>query len=384
MDRHGESRDEQSAPGAGQPSGERMPADGRAQKALARLVSMRPGFWWRISLAGALAIILGIGTLEGLRAFGQPLALLVLALTVASALGPPVALLDRFLPRVLAVVVVYLAFPGILALIGYLIAPSFVHQLNDVTSRMPDLVDQLRPLLTRLGNLVPSNLSSTLTSRLNSLASSVVSVPVTVVKVLVDLVAILFISIYALLEAERMHRFALSLVPPERQEALGSLLHHMARELGGYLRGAFLDGLIIGLTTYVGLLLIGVDFPLILGLIAGLMEIVPGVGPVIAAVPILVVSLLQSPTKALISLIFMVAVHEFEGSIVFPNVMGSQTSISPLLVLVGLLSGYAGGGVLGALTAIPLVAVGRVLVLDVVAPAIRRETGAESGDETDQ
>jgi predicted PurR-regulated permease PerM len=150
----------------------------------------------------------------------------------------------------------------------------------------------------------------------------------------------------------------------------------MVWEMGGYLRGAFLDGVIVGLTTYVGLLVIGVDFPLILGLIAGLLEIVPAVGPIMAAVPILLVSLLQSPTTALISLIFMLAVHQFEGNIVFPNVMRSQTSISPLLVLVGLLSGFAAGGTLGALTAIPLVAVGRVFLLQVIAPAIRRETGA--------
>jgi predicted PurR-regulated permease PerM/pterin-4a-carbinolamine dehydratase len=337
---------------------------------------MQPGFWWRASLAGALAIMLGIGALYGLRALGRPLALLILALMVASALGPLVGLIDRFLPRIVAIAVVYLAFPGVLALIGYLAAPSFVSQLDNVSSRIPELVNQLQPLLTRLGNLAPSNLLSTLASDLSAFASSLVSVPLTIANSLVDFVAILFISIYALLEAEDMRKFVLSLVPPQQQGALGNLLHHMVWEMGGYLRGAFLDGLIIGLTTYVGLLLIGVDFPLILGLIAGLLEIVPAVGPIIAAIPVLLVSLLQSPTTALISLIFMLAIHQFEGNIVFPNVMRSQTSISPLLVLVGLLSGYAGGGILGALTAIPLVAVGRVFILDVIAPAIRRETGA--------
>jgi predicted PurR-regulated permease PerM len=389
MDRlvSGERSEEQLATAAEGPSaappGESTSLTKRARGTVARLVSTQPGFWWRASFAGALAIILGIGVLYGLGALGRPLAILILALTVASALAPLIDLVDQVLPRAVAIVVVYLAFPGILALIGYLVAPSFVRQIDNVTSRIPELVNQLQPLLTRLGNLAPSNLLSTLASHLSAFASSLVSIPLLIANSLVDLVAILFISIYALLEAKDMRKFVLSLVPQERQEALGNLLHHMVWEMGGYLRGAFLDGVIIGLTTYVGLLVIGVDFPLILGLLAGILEIVPAVGPIIAAVPILLVSLLQSPTTALISLIFMLAVHQFEGNIVFPNVMRSQTSISPMLVLVGLLSGYAVGGILGALTAIPLVAVGRVFILDVVAPAIRRETGAPEPREED-
>jgi predicted PurR-regulated permease PerM len=362
-----------------------LPLTRRLQTAATRLESTPSGFWWRAAFAGALAIIFGVGLLYGVRALSRPLAVLILALTVASAVAPLVDLLDRFLPRVLAIAIIYLAFPGILALIGYLVAPSFVNQLNNVTQRIPDLVNQLQPLLKRLGTLAPSNLFSTIASQLSSLASSLVSVPLAIANSLVDLVAILFISIYALLEAQAMRKFVLSLVPEERHPEIGRFLHHVVWEMGGYLRGAFLDGLIIGLTTYVGLLVIGVDFPIVLGLLAGLLEIVPTVGPIIAAVPILLVALLQSPTTALITLIFLLAMHQFEGNIVFPNVMRSQTSISSLLVLVALLSGFAAGGILWALTAIPVVAVGRVFVIDVIAPAVRRETGApEPSKENDR
>jgi predicted PurR-regulated permease PerM len=345
-------------------------------------VSLRVGFWWRATLAATLAIILGLGTLAGIRALGQPLAVLVIGLTVASALAPIVDLLDRWLPRAIAIVIVYLAFPALLALIGYFTLPPLINQLENVTSRIPEFVNQLQPLLNRLGNLAPSDLIGTLTSHLSQFASTLVSLPLMIVNSLVDLVAIIFISIYALLSAEGARQFLLSLVPADRQKKLGDLLHDMVWEMGGYLRGAFLDGLIIGLSTYVGLLLIGVDFPLVLGLFAGIMEIIPAIGPIIAAVPILLVALLQSPTKALFSLIFMLAIHQFEGNIVFPNVMRSQTSISPLLVLLALLSGYAAGGLLGALTAIPLVAVARVFIIQVIAPAIRRETGAPEPKKT--
>ncbi len=137
-----------------------------------------------------------------------------------------------------------------------------------------------------------------------------------------------------------------------------------------------MDGAIIGATTYVGLLVIGVDFPLALGLIAGLLEILPIVGPIIAALPVFAIAILQSPLKALVAMVFIIIVHQLEGNVVVPNVMRSQTNISPLLVLLALAGGFAVGGLLGALTAIPLVTVARILLLEAVAPAVRRWTGA--------
>jgi predicted PurR-regulated permease PerM len=347
----------------------------------ARVAVMQPGFWLRASLALAAALILGLALVQGLLALAEPLAILVLGLTLASALAPPVGLLGRWLPRAVAIVIVYLSLPLLLALILYFTIPPLVEQIQSVSTSIPDIVTTIQPFLSRLGNLSPSDLLNQVTSNLSQLTSSLVSVPLRIARGLVDLLAILFISIYAILEAPSMRRFALSLVPPERKQRLDDLLRDMVWEVGGYLRGASLDGLIIGLSTYVGLLLLGVDFPLVLSLFAGTMEIVPTVGPIIAAIPVLLVSLLQSPTKALFSLIFMVGLHQFEGNIVFPNVMGSQTSMSPLLALVALLGGYSVGGLLGALTAIPVVAVSRVFLLQVVAPAIRRATGAPEPEE---
>jgi len=350
----------------------------------ARLAVMQPGFWWRATLALILALTLSLGLLRGILFLAEPLAVLVLGLTLASALAPAVRLLSRWLPRAVSILVVYLSIPLLLALVFYFTIPPLIQQIQSVSTSIPNIVGTIQPLLNRLGDLSSGNLINELTSNLSQFVSSLVSVPVMIARGLVDLVAIIFISIYALIEAPAMRRFVLSLVPPGGEERLAEVLRDMIWEMGGYLRGAFLDGVIIGLSTYVGLLLLGVDFPLVLSLFAGVMEIVPAVGPILAAIPILLVALLQSPTLALFSLIFMLGIHQFEGNIVFPNVMRSQTSISPLLVLVALLGGYAIGGLLGALTAIPVVAVSRVFLLQVVAPAIRRQTGAPEPEEKEK
>jgi predicted PurR-regulated permease PerM len=124
-------------------------------------------------------------------------------------------------------------------------------------------------------------------------------------------------------------------------------------------------------------LLIGFDYPLVGGLITMVGELLPVVGPIAAAVPIVALALVQSPTTALAVLVLYVVLQRVEGQLLTPNIMNSQTHISQVLALLALFAGGALGGILGALVAIPLAAALRVFVLRVVAPAVRRWTGAD-------
>jgi predicted PurR-regulated permease PerM len=151
--------------------------------------------------------------------------------------------------------------------------------------------------------------------------------------------------------------------------------------MGGYVRGVAITGLIIGTVSYVGLLLIGVNFPLALAIIAGLSEFLPFIGPFIAGAVMVAVALLQSPTKALIAVLFAVALQQLEGNLIAPNVMHPQTCISPLTAIVALFAGASVGGILGALIAVPLAAAARVLIVELLLPAVRRQTGADPEDE---
>jgi predicted PurR-regulated permease PerM len=251
-----------------------------------------------------------------------------------------------------------------------------VDQVQQATTRIPDLVRIVQQWLANRNIEIGANLVSTLSSQLGNVSSALVSLPIAIFSSLFDIVVMFFISVYWLIEAPAIHRFLLSLFPEGRRERADYVVRRMGREMGGFIRGAVLDGLIIGASTYIGLLLLGVNYPLVLGMIAGLLEFVPWIGPIIAAVPLVGSALLQSPTKALEALAFVLVLHQFEGNIVLPNVMYTQTSITPLLVLIALVVGSAIGGVLGALVAIPLAAALRVFVREVIAPAVRRRTVA--------
>jgi predicted PurR-regulated permease PerM len=335
--------------------------------------------WWHTAGAGAAAIALGLGMLWGISLLAQPLALLAFAITLAESLAPIANWLDRWLPRALAVLLVYLALLLVLAAIGYALVPTLVSQIREASSRIPDLIKIIQQWLASRNLQIGGNVLNALTSQIGSVSSALVSLPIAIFSSLFDIVLIFFISIYWLIQAPAILDFFLSLFPGGRRERVGSVVGKMGREMGGFIRGAFLDGLVIGTSTYIGLVVLGIDYALVLGMLAGLLEFIPWVGPIIAAVPVVGSALLQSPTKALLALGFILVLHQFEGNIVLPNIMYTQTEISPLLVILALLAGGAIGGVLGAIIAIPLAAALRVFVREVVAPAVRRQTGAAPG-----
>jgi predicted PurR-regulated permease PerM len=332
--------------------------------------------WWHIAGAGATAIALGLGMLWAISLLAQPLALLAFGITLAESLAPIANWLSRWLPRAIAVVLVYVALLLVLAAIGYALIPTLASQIREASKRIPDLLTIIQQWLASRNLQISGNVLNALTSQIGSVSSALVSLPVALFSSLLNIVVIFFISIYWLMEAPAIRNFFLSLFPGGRRERVGSVLDKMGQQMGGFIRGAVLDGLVIGTSTYVGLYLLGINYALVLGLLAGLLEFVPWVGPIIAAVPLVGSALLQSPTKALLALGFVLVLHQFEGNIVLPNIMGTQTEISPLLVMLALLAGGAIGGILGAIIAIPLAAALRVFVREVIAPAVRRQTGA--------
>jgi predicted PurR-regulated permease PerM len=334
------------------------------------------GDWWRTAGAGAMALILGLGLLWVVSLLAKTLAVIAFGITLAAALAPIANWLDHWLPRALAVVLVYLAVLLALAGVGFILIPPLVDQVQQATTRIPDLVRIVQQWLANRNIEIGANLVSTLSSQLGNVSSALVSLPIAIFSSLFDIVVMFFISVYWLIEAPVIHKFLLSLFPGGRRERMDYVVCRMGREMGGFIRGAVLDGLIIGVSTYIGLAILGVNYALALGMIAGLLEFVPWVGPIIAAVPLVGSALLQSPTKALEALAFVLVLHQFEGNIVLPNVMYTQTAISPLLVLIALLTGGAVGGILGALVAIPLAAALQVFVREVIAPEVRRRTGA--------
>ena len=355
-----------------------QPSEGRPN---ARTVQAYPdlppfGSWWRAAIVGAVALLLALGGLEVLQCLARPLALLLAALVIAAALAPIVGWLDRWLPRTLAIALIYLLLLLVLGGIGWLVVPVLLDQLVILAAQLPALIERARVLLDRYDRFNSYGLVSALQSRTGGLLGRVVALPLALASSVLEAVLVVTMSAYWLIALPAARRFALSLVPAARREGVGETVGAMGHALGGYLRAVVIHAAIVGTIVYGGLSLIGVEYPLVLAVIAGLGELVPILGPFLAAVPALGIALLDSPRQALIVLVFYLIMQQIESNLLTPYIMRRQVAIPPLLTLFALLAGGALGGILYALLAIPLTGALRVLLLRAIAPAVREWTGA--------
>lgn len=335
---------------------------------------------WRAALSHAFALALAFGLVVTLALLLRPLLLLLAGAVIALALATVVDWLERWLPRTAAVVLVYLTLLAAVGLVGWIVLPPLVSQAQSLAAAAPDLVVRGQEWLDRWDPL-PVNQDQVVGAAqrlLGRIAGLLVSLPARVLSVTLDITLVLAMSAYLLLAGPALHRFMLSLVAPRHRQTADSVLREMGRTMGGYVRGTLLDGLIVAVLVYVGLALIGVQFPLVLALIAFTGELVPVLGPIVAGAPAVAIALLDGWQRALIALVFYVVMQQFESYVLLPNIMRRQADIPPLLTLFALVAGAALAGFLGALLALPLSGAIRIFVLRVVAPAVRRWSGAES------
>lgn len=327
-------------------------------------------------LLAAVALPAAFAVLFAVWLLARPLALLFAAVVIANALSPLAALLERKLPHVLAVVVAYLALLAVVGGILRLVVPPLIEQANGATSSAPALIERARVEFGRLDALGGGRLGEAVQSAAAGLSGRALALPFTVLSVALEAVIVLITSAYWLISTPALSRFALSLLPERARPEAARVLHELSHTVGGYIRGTVIDGLILGAVMYLGYRLIGLQFPLVLALLAGLSTLVPIVGPAIAATSALTLAFLDSPSKAAWVLAFYCAVELLESYVLLPSILSEQADIPPVLVMFALFAGASVGGLLGAVLAIPFAGAVRILVLRVGAPAIRRRTGA--------
>ena len=323
-----------------------------------------------------LGIAFGIGIILIVEHFTVPLAILTLSVTIASALSPIVAWLNRWLPRSFALALVYIMLLLLIGLAGWVLIPILIRQTRDVFDKVPSLLTSLLHWMERWQLDSNVQLNSLLSSAANRVSMVLFSLPVQIASSLLEVAIIIFLSFYWLLAEPQFGAFIRSLFPEHEHAQVHRVLAAMGKEMGGYVRGIVLNALAVGTLAGLGLYFVGINYPIFLGTITAFGEFIPYIGPIIASIPAIGVGFLQSPGKALLALIVYTAVQQIEGHLLTPNIMRSQTDIPQALVIFALLAGGSIGGILGAIVAVPIAGVLRVLVREVIAPAIRRWSGA--------
>lgn len=339
--------------------------------------------WGRWVVVGAAALVLAVVLVAGFYLTARTLALLFAAIVIAEAIAPLIDKLESKVPRGVAVGGVYLLLVGAVSGLLWFIVPELASQARALADRIPEVAHEVTSTVEEVSDAadgagVPAiqNLRDTLGDVAAGLTTAIVTFSGTLVSSIAQILLIGFMSAYWLISRSALFGFIRSLAPPDEQDAIDGTLDALSATVGGYVRGVAISAVMIGLLSWTGLTIIGVEYALVLALVAGFGEFLPVIGPIIAAVPAVAVALFDSPVQALIVAGFYLLLQQVESNIITPNVMRNQADVPPLLTIVAISAGGTIGGILGALIAIPLAGVLKVLMVQVAAPGIRRWTGA--------
>ncbi len=196
-----------------------------------------------------------------------------------------------------------------------------------------------------------------------ALAGGALNVATGFITGIAGIVLVLVFAFYWLMERRDIQGTWLSLVPAVRRRGVREGLADLEAKLGGYVRGQLILALLIGLASYIGLKVLGVEFALVLAILAGMTEFVPVVGPIIAATPAILIALTQSPRLAILVAVLYVVIQQVENYVLVPKIMERSVGLSPLTVLAVILAGGVLLGIVGAMLAVP-VAIAIKLVLE--------------------
>ncbi len=319
-----------------------------------------------------LAMVLIGQVASVLSYFSDILLVLLLAWLLSFMLSPLVGMLDRAfprLPRVIVVGFVYLGLFVVLSWIALVVAGNlatsisgFVSQLPDFQARLPDILAPIQGTLNSLGFQVDAvQAAKELLGNLGNLGGNLVG-PLTGVALFSlgiagNLLIVIFLSLFILLDKDRILAYVNRLVPPQYSDQARLFETSVSASFGGFIRGQFIQGLIYAAVAIFAHVLFGLDFLPASAALAGVLQSIPFFGPFVSWAPPVVVAVLTKPEVALPTLIVMGIGWFIVMNIVQPRVMSHAIGLHPVAVLVSVLVGIKVAGIAGAVFALPFAAV---------------------------
>jgi predicted PurR-regulated permease PerM len=304
---------------------------------------------------------------------------LLIALAVVYLLNPLVSALERRgVPRVAGAGIVYVLFLCIVALVVSLLVPVVTRQVTAVIDHFPDYLADAQAMVRDIGarfgqepnfRLDADQVREWLSAGENRSAvtrylTGLRSVTNSVISGLIIIVLGPVMAFYLLVDLPRLRRGAMALVPPSRREEIKGLMDRIGQAVGGFLRGQLLVALFVGVASSIGLWAIGLPFWLLVGMVAGVFNLVPLVGPFIGGGLAVIIALVSGqPLKAVWAALVLLAVQQIDNHLISPNVMGRTVQLHPVVVMLALLVGASFAGLFGMLVIVPLVAVAKIVFL---------------------
>lgn len=339
-------------------------------------------------LLGTLVLFLAL--LYVLYVARNVILLLGISLFLAVALGPAVDLLTRGpLPRAAGILVVYVLIIAAVVGVGLLVIPPVVEQVEALATDLPEYLQDLRRSATfreldeRYGLIEQlQRQASTLPERLGEAAGALQAVTFGAFTTIFELLTVLTITFFLLLDGRRIFGLGLAMVGPRRAPRYRQISLRIYRSTAGYVAGALTIAAINASVTFITLTILGVPFAVPLSVMMFFFGLIPLVGATIGGALVLLVTLFTDfPTATLVYLVVLVVYQQVENNVLQPFVYRRTVNVPPLVVILAILVGSALLGVLGALVAIPVAAAVQILLGEYGPQPLRATPPAEEEDE---
>lgn len=345
-----------------------------------RSTSQQAWVRWRRAGLVAVAMLVVLGLLYVARGALFPF---IISIVLAQLLYPAVVFLEDRMPgrqrapgaaRIFAILSIYLAFVAIVAGILYLTIPPLFHEAQELARTLPDLYERSRATVESWSHDITERIPEELRAQIEEavagggdvLADAALGVIArtisgvsNAVTLVIGLAVVPFFLFYVLKDREKVVGGLYTMLPPTGRMHTRNVVLIVNHVVGSYVRAQLLSATIVGLLVFVGLTILGIEFAAVLGLVAGLFGLIPIIGPVLGAVPGLLVALASSPEKVILVALVYLAVQLIENNLIAPRIQGSAVRLNPAIIMATLVLASEIAGLWGVIVAVPLVAAAR-------------------------
>lgn len=311
----------------------------------------------------AFAIFIGFWLLVQLK---EIIYLLFLSMILLSALLKPVEWLQsKGIPRALAVALAYLIFIGLISFTLGILVPPLISETQGFSKRLPQIVSTVDDYLL-LHNISADRIASILESQINQITGNIFAITSAIFSSIFLLITLFVFTFYLLLQWDSFIKLLTSPFSGKQEKKITNVIDKVENGLGNWVRGQLTLSVAIGVASFLGLRILGVPYALPLALIAGILEIIPIVGPILSAIPSILIAITVTPILGLAVAALFFVIQQIENHIFVPMVMSRVVGVQPPVVILALLIGAKLAGIGGAFLAVPIVVITKIIFREII------------------
>jgi predicted PurR-regulated permease PerM len=310
------------------------------------------------------------------------------AFVIAYLLNPIMIYLEKKfrIKRLWSILIVYIFFLGLLSLVLVIITPKIISGISNIIQDVPSYIEKTQRWLAYqqdsiefigqyrfllifqkyLGELNYENLLDQFGTSLSPILDATLAQAINITSGIFNLLFAIIISVYFLKDKEKFiiyfKRIIYAFLDKEKADKVTKYCKEFNSLVSKFLIGKIIDSLIIGILCFIGTLIIGAPYPIVISTIVGVTNMIPYVGPIIGAVPCVIITLFYNPITAVWIALFILALQQFDGLYLGPKILGTQVGLSPLWIITAIIIGGGLFGIIGMLLAVPVIAILRTAI----------------------